>query len=380
MRSKTANPVAKRREPISDTMLLMSITIGIFVVLYILAMLIWRGGFLKPQMLFDMLDDNAFLIIISCGLTIVMITGSIDISVGSVTALVAMVGVMILNGSMGFANSIQQALGAGDEFRIVIALVVALLIGLAFGVVQGYLIGYLQIQPFIITLAGLFFGRGLITIISVDPQKAPQNLMDILQTRIEMPLLGSPNKKGVLIPAHIEIGVIIALVLVVLVFILLRKFRLGRNFYAVGGNMQSALMLGVNVRRTRFLAHMISGLLAGIAGFVFMMHVGAGNATNATASEMNAIATSIIGGTLLTGGVGNVIGTLFGVLTLTTIKAIVVTSGLRDPWWQSITTGAMLCFFILLQSVIISVRSKGGLKLPSWLRFGHGRTGTQTLR
>ena len=161
---------------------------------------------------------------------------------------------------------------------------------------------------------------------------------------------------------------VIAIVLVVLVFILLHKFRLGRNFYAVGGNQQSALMLGVNVRRTRFLAHLFSSLLAGIAGLVFMMHVGAGNATNANASEMNAIASSIIGGTLLTGGVGNVVGTFFGVLTLTTIKAIVVTSGLRDPWWQSITTGVMLCFFILLQSVVLSKRGRGGFHLPPWLK------------
>ena len=368
LKSKVSVSGQKRREPISDTMLLMSITIGIFVVMYALAMIILQGGFLKPQMLFDMLNDNAYLIIIACSLTIVMITGSIDISVGSVVALVTMVGVMTLNGNLHLFDGLQQALGVGDEFRIVFAAIMAVAIGLAFGAVQGYLIAYLEIQPFIITLAGLFFGRGMVTIISVDPQKAPQNLMDLLQTRINMPLLGSPNKKGVIIPAHIEIGVVIALVILILVFILLRKFRLGRNFYAVGGNMQSALMLGVNVRRTRFLAHLLSGLLAGIAGFVFMMHVGAGNATNATASEMNAIATSIIGGTLLTGGVGNVIGTMFGVLTLTTIKAIVVTSGLRDPWWQSITTGAMLCFFILLQSVVLSRRGRGGFHLPPWLK------------
>ena len=106
------------------------------------------------------------------------------------------------------------------------------------------------------------------------------------------------------------------------------------------------------------MAHLLCGILSGIAGFVFMMHTGAGNATNATAAEMNAIASSIIGGTLLTGGVGNVIGTLFGVLTLSTIKSIVTTSGLRDPWWQSITTGAMLCFFILLQSVVLMRRRK----------------------
>ena len=348
----------RRREPITDTQLLMTITICIFVGMYALAILIWGGGFKKPQMLFDMLNDNAYLIIISCGLTIVMITGSIDISVGGVTALVAMVGVMILNGNLSLFNGIIAALGLSESLRIVFALLMSLLIGLAFGFVQGYLIAHLEIQPFIITLAGMFFARGMITIISVDPQKGPQGLMDILQKRIEMAWLGSPNKKGVMIPARMEIGVVIAMVLVVLVYLLLRKTRLGRSFYAVGGNRQSALMLGVNVRHSRFMAHLLCGLLSGVAGFVFMMHTGAGNATNATAAEMNAIASSIIGGTLLTGGVGNVIGTFFGVLTLSTIKSIVTTSGLRDPWWQSITTGAMLCFFILLQSVVLMRKNK----------------------
>ena len=348
----------RRREPITDTQLLMTITICIFVGMYVLAILIWGGGFKKPQMLFDMLNDNAYLVIISCGLTIVMITGSIDISVGGVTALVAMVGVMILNGNLSLFNGLIASLGLSESWRIVFALLMSLLIGLAFGLVQGYLIAHLEIQPFIITLAGMFFARGMITIISVDPQKGPQNLMDILQTRIEMPWLGSPNKKGVMIPARMEIGVVIALVVVVLVFLLLRKSRLGRSFYAVGGNRQSALMLGINVQHSRFMAHLLCGILSGIAGFVFMMHTGAGNATNATAAEMNAIASSIIGGTLLTGGVGNVIGTFFGVLTLSTIKSIVTTSGLRDPWWQSITTGAMLCFFILLQSVVLMRKNK----------------------
>ena len=358
MKKLDTSSSARRREPLTDSQLLLTITICIFFCMYVLAIFIWGGGFKKPQMLFDILNDNAFLIIISCGLTIVMITGSIDISVGGVTALVAMVGVMILNGEIHLFDGIIAALGLAESSRIVFALLMALLIGLAFGVVQGFLIAYLDIQPFIITLAGMFFARGMITIVSVNPQKAPQNLMDILQTRIEIPWLGSVNKKGMLIPARMEIGVIIAVVIVVLVFLLLRKRRLGRSFYAVGGNLQSALMLGINVRKTRFMAHLISSLLAGIAGFVFMMHTGAGNATNATAAEMNAIASSIIGGTLLSGGVGNVIGTFFGVLILSTIKSIVTTSGLRDPWWQSITTGAMLCFFILLQSVVLMRRNK----------------------
>ena len=351
-----------RREPMTDTQLLLTITICIFVVMYGLSILILGGGFRKPQMLFDILNDNAFLIIISCGLTLVMITGSIDISVGGVTALVAMVGVMILNGNIQWIEKLLGIFHLQPEtiptMRIVFALLMALLVGLAFGAVQGFLIAHLQIQPFIVTLAGMFFARGMITILSVQPQKAPQALMDILQKRIDIPWLGSLNKRGELIPARMEIGVVAALVIVILIFLLLRKHRLGRAMYAVGGNQQSALMLGVNVRRTRFMAHLICGLLSGIAGFVFMMHTGAGNATNATAAEMNAIASSIIGGTLLTGGVGSVIGTFFGVLTLNTIKSIVITSGLSEPWWQSITTGAMLCLFILLQSLVLMRKNR----------------------
>ena len=174
----------------------------------------------------------------------------------------------------------------------------------------------------------------------------------------EISWLGYRAKNGTLVPARIELGVVAALFCVILVWILLKYIRLGRNFYAIGGNQQSALMLGINVKRTRFMSYVLSGLLSGLAGYVFMMHTGAGNATNAAGMEMNAIASSIIGGTLLTGGVGNVIGTFFGTLSLTTIKKIVVSSGLNDPWWQSITTGGMLCFFILLQSVVLGRRQK----------------------
>ena len=128
--------------------------------------------------------------------------------------------------------------------------------------------------------------------------------------------------------------------------------------YAIGGNSESALMLGINVKLTKFFAYVLCGLLAGIAGFIYLLHTGAGNASNATQAEMQAIASSIIGGTLLSGGVGSVVGTLFGVMTLKTINNVVVASGLREPYWQSITTGLMLCFFILLQSVILSYRKK----------------------
>ena len=337
------NFFSKRKEPLTDTQLLMTITISIFIVMYILAMLILKGGFLHAQQIFDLLNDNASLIIVACGLTIVMIGGGIDISVGAVTSLVAMSGILYLN-------------TGGSVF---VSILIALGIGLAFGAVHGFLVSYLEIQPFIVTLAGMFFARGMTTILSVNPQKVDNAAFEALRsTKIEMPWLGYIAKNGNLVPARMELGVVVALICGALVFVLLIFIRLGRNFYAMGGNQQSALMLGINVKKTRFLSYLLSGLLSGISGYVLMMHTGAGNATNAAGMEMNAIASSIIGGTLLTGGVGNVIGTFFGTLTLTTIKKIVVSSGLKDPWWQSITTGGMLCFFILLQSIVLSRRQK----------------------
>ena len=332
-----------QREPFTDTQLLMTITICIFVGMYLLAMLLLGSGFLHTQQVFDMLNDNASLIIVTFGLTIVMIGGGIDISVGAVTSLVVMSCVLYLNGGGNIFVSILLALG----------------IGLAFGAVHGFLISYLEIQPFIVTLAGMFFARGMTTILSVNPQKVEhEGFARLRDVKIEIPWLGYVAKNGNLVPARLELGVVVAFLCLICIFILLKYLRLGRGFYALGGNQTSALMLGINVKRTRFMSYLISGLLSGISGYVFMMHTGAGNATNAAGMEMNAIASSIIGGTLLTGGVGNVFGSFFGTLTLTTIKKIVVSSGLNDPWWQSITTGGMLCFFILLQSVVLGQRAK----------------------
>ena len=200
-----------------------------------------------------------------------MITGGIDISVGGVTALVSMCCAVYLDYHQG---------------NVFVSMLIALAIGLAFGAVQGYLVAYLDIQPFIVTLAGMFFARGMTTIVN------------------------------------------------------------------------SALMLGINVKRTRFLSHLICGLLAGIGGFVYFLHVGSGSASHASGMEMNAIASSIIGGTMLTGGVGNIIGTFFGVLSLSTIQNIVSSAGLDQAWWTGITIAAMLCLFLVVQSVVIAKKKK----------------------
>ena len=337
----------KSGEPISSTSLLLTITICAFVAMYLLAMIIWGGGFLNPQQFFDIFNNNAYLIVISCGLSVVMIGAGIDISVGGMIALVTMTCVVFLEDhGCGVVGSMLLALG----------------MGLAIGVIQGFCVSYLKIQPFIVTLAGMFFARGMTTIVSSIPRTVTNEaFLAIKNLRIVIPGIGSYGKAGNFIPVRIEPGVIIALLIVLAIWVVSKWTRFGRNLYAVGGNSQSALMLGINVKRTRFFSYVISGLLAGIAGYIYLLHTGAGNASNATAAEMQAIAASIIGGTLLTGGVGSVIGTLFGVLSLKTISNIVIASGLREPYWQSITTGLMLCFFILLQSVILSIRKKRGI-------------------
>ncbi|MCI9658793.1 MAG: sugar ABC transporter permease YjfF [Lachnospiraceae bacterium] len=336
--------MSKKFKNMSDTNLLLTITIVVFFVMYIGAMIFLGSGFLKPQTFFNILNAQAALIILSCGMSLVMITGGIDISVGGVTALISMCCAVYLDQKGG---------------NIFMAVVIALLIGLAFGLVQGFLVAYLDIQPFIVSLAGMFFARGMTTIVNSNPFNVENEAFVALKgTRIIIPGLGSVNKIGKYVDAYIEIGVIVALLVVLVMFILLKWTKLGRAFYAVGGNSQSALMLGINVKRTRFLSHLLCSLLAGVGGFVYFLHVGSGSPSHASGAEMNAIASSIIGGTMLTGGVGNIIGTFFGVLSLSTIQNIVSSAGLDEPWWIGITIAAMLCLFLIIQSVIMAIRKK----------------------
>ncbi|MBO4337237.1 MAG: sugar ABC transporter permease YjfF [Lachnospiraceae bacterium] len=332
----------------TDTNLLLTITIVVFFLMYIGAVLFQGKGFTKPQTFFNILNANAALIILACGMSIVMITGGIDISVGGVTALVSMCCAVYLD----FHNG-----------NVAVSMLIALLIGVGYGIVQGFLVAYLDIQPFIVSLAGMFFARGMTTIVNTNPfNVANENFVKLKETRIIVPGMGSVNKLGVYVDAYVEIGVIVALAVVILMFCLLRWTSLGRSFYAVGGNKQSALMLGINVRRTKFLSHLICSTLAGIGGYVYFLHVGSGAATHAQGAEMNAIASSIIGGTMLTGGVGNIIGTFFGVLSLSTIQNIVSSAGLDQAWWTGITIAAMLCIFLVVQSVVMARKKRAAGK------------------
>lgn len=334
----------KQKKKISGTTFLLMITIGLFIVMYAAGMIVFADkGFAKPQMFLNLLISNAGLLVIACGMTIVMITGGIDISVGSVTALVCMVCAYEME-KMGMSAYM--------------AVVTALVIGLLFGLVQGFLVAYLDIQPFIVSLAGLFFGRGLTAVISTEMISITnETFLKWAKFNIYMPF-GSTNKKGVFQPAFIYPSVIIALLVVAIIFVMLKYTKFGRSLYAIGGNQQSALMMGLNVRSMKMKAYVLDGFLAGLGGFLFALNSCAGFVEQAKGMEMDAISSAVIGGTLLSGGVGNPIGTFFGVLIKGTISSLITTQGTLSSWWVRIVLSALLCFFIVLQSIIASRKNK----------------------
>ena len=327
----------------------------IFVLMYGFALISFPGSFMQFQTFFDLFNFNAALFIVTLGLCVVMIGGGIDISVGAVCGLVTMACAMLLESGMGNVWS---------------ALFLALGIGLAFGLMHGYLIAYLEIQPFIITLAGMFLAQGLLTTLHKEPLNVTMPAFVALRNFIiEIPWLGTVNRLGVFIPCEIKPGVIVVVVLVVLYAILMKWSRFGRNVYAVGGNRQSARMLGINVKQTIFFSYVICGLTAGISGFIFLMTTGAGNIGNGALFEMKAIASNVMGGILLNGGVGNLLGAPIGTMTLLTINELIRAAGVQSNL-QAIVSGLLLYLFIVLQSIVMSLRgrSKFQLALLPWLK------------
>ena len=339
------NKISNMKNRLTGNSFLLMVTVLLFVVMYVAGMIVFSDkGFAKPQMFLNLFISNAGLLVMAMGLTIVMIAGGIDISVGSVTALVCMV-----------CAKQMETNGASAGMAVLIAIA----IGLAFGLVQGFLISYLDIQPFIITLAGMFFGRGMTAIVSKDMIAIKnETFLAWANYKIYLPI-GSYSKKGNFIPAYIYPTVIITLLIFVVIAIIMKYTKFGRSVYAVGGNAQSALMMGLNVRRTKLKAYVLDGLLAGIGGFLFCLNSCSGFVEQAKGMEMDAISSAVIGGTLLSGGVGTPFGTVFGVLIKGTISSLITTQGTLSSWWVRIVLSALLCFFIVLQSIFSSMKKKG---------------------
>ncbi len=334
-----------KQKKINSNTLLLIITIVLFVFMYAAGCVVYNNkGFGHLQTFLNLLINNAGLLCVACGMTCIMLTGGIDISVGSLIALDC----MILAAVMENWNMSAPAL-----------CILVLVIGVVFGMVQGFCVGYLKIQPFIVTMAGMFFGRGMTAVICTDQVSISNEwFVHLANIKIEIPFGGYVNPKGIYQTPFIRLSVLVALLVLVAVFLMLRYTKFGRSLYAVGGNEQSAVMMGLNVPLTKLKAYVLSSFLCSIGGICFCLNTMSGNVQQATGLEMDAIASSVIGGTLLTGGVGNVIGSFFGVLINGTISTLVKTNGKLLSSWSSIAVAALLCFFIVLQSVFAKIKEK----------------------
>jgi galactofuranose transport system permease protein len=282
--------------------------------------------FLSPGNISALLLDNAYLVVLAVGLTFVILTGGIDLSVGSVMAFTGILG----------ASLLAQGMPA------VVAVPIMLVAGALIGLLIGVLVHYFDVQPFIASLAGLFLARGLAFVVSLSSIRVEDPLVLWLQ-RTRFQVAGW----------YITPTGIIALLAVAIAAYVLLWTRFGRTVYAIGGGEQSARLMGLNVARTKVMVYVISGVCGGLAGLLLTAYSGAGYPRNGIGTELDAIAAVVIGGTLLTGGTGYVIGSLIGVLVYGTIKKVISFMGAEQAWTQ-IIIGALLLLFIVVQRVIVA--------------------------
>jgi ribose/xylose/arabinose/galactoside ABC-type transport system permease subunit len=282
-----------------------------------------------------MLIDNSFIIISAVGLTFVIVSGNIDLSMGAMIAFTSMV-----------AAALTEKLHVNPLLTIMI--VVAL--GALIGSVLGYIITYFKVPPFIATLAGMFMARGLCFLISIEAI----SINDPFFKAVSLYQINLPGGK-----AFISINVLIMLVVVLVGVYLAHYTRFGRTIYAIGGNEQSALLMGLPVNRTKVLVYTLNGICSAMAGVAYAFYMLSGYGLNANGFELDIISSVVIGGTLLSGGTGYVIGTVFGVLIQGIIQNIIAFNGSLNSWWTRIIVGLLTLAFIVMQRVFSSIRGKG---------------------
>lgn len=280
--------------------------------------------FASLQVVTNLFTDNAFLLVVALGMTLVILSGGIDLSVGAVVAL---------------SGVLCAVLITEYQWSPMLAFPVILILGTLFGMIMGGLIHTYQLQPFIVTLAGMFFARGLATTISEE------------SIGIEHPLYQRVADMGIALPgnAWLPASTIFVVLLVVALFLLTHYSRFGGSIYAVGGNRQSAQLMGVAVGRTTVAIYALSSFLAALAGILYTFYTSSGYALTGIGMELDAIAAVVIGGTLLTGGSGYILGTVLGVMLMGTIHTYLIFDGTLNSWWARIAIGGLLFIFIALQ-------------------------------
>ncbi len=311
-------------------------TIAVFCLIYAVGSFMY-SGFFSLRVFVNLFIDNAFIGIIAIGMTFVIISGEIDLSVGSV---IAFVGVLL------------ATLVHDHGMHPLLAIPICLAFGAVFGCAMGCLIHFFELPSFLVTLVGMFLARGMAFLLSLNsiPIKHPffEALVDFgfqLTRRVWVPSI-----------AMMFVGV-------VLMGVYLSHFtKFGRNAYAIGGNQQSAVLMGLPVGKTKILIFTLNGTLCALAGIVYSLYTMSGYPLACVGLELDVIAAVVIGGTLLSGGVGYVEGTLIGVLILGLIQTFITFQGTLSSWWTKIAIGVLLCVFILLQRYLSSAYSGGDVR------------------
>lgn len=297
---------------------------GALLVLLFLVGSVQFSGFASLRVVLNLFTDNAFLIIAALGMTIVILSGKIDLSVGAVLALSGVISALLI-----------ERLG----WHPLAAFTCVLFTSFLFGAGMGALIHYFKIQAFIVTLAGMFFARGLATILSED------------SIAIEHPFYDALNSFGISLPGGAWIGMqtLAGLLILLGVYLLIHHMRFGKSVFAIGGGEHSANLMGVNIARSTIVVFGLSSTLAALAGILYSFYTSSAYALAGVGLELDAIAAVVIGGTILTGGRGFVLGTLIGVLVMGLIQTYIAFHGGLNSWWTKIVIGAILLSFILLQ-------------------------------
>ncbi len=290
-------------------------------------------GFGSAPVFFNLFTDNAFLIIAAVGMTFVILSGGIDLSVGSVIALTGV---------------ITSVLISKYQWHPLLVFPVVLALGTAFGALMGVIIYVYKMQPFIVTLAGMFFARGLASVISEE------------SIPIEHEFYNQVSAFGFELPGGAWLGTssIIALVVVALAVVVAHFTRFGGRVYAMGGDANSAALMGIPVAKTTISIYALNAFLATLAGIVYSFYTFSGYSLAAVGVELDAIAAVVIGGTLLTGGYGYLIGTLIGVLIMGVVQTYISFDGTLSSWWTKIVIGLLLFCFIGLQQLLVKTAPK----------------------
>jgi simple sugar transport system permease protein len=285
-------------------------------------------GFLSLRVATSLLTDNAFLGVAAVGMTLVIFSGGIDLSVGAVA---------------GFTSILTATLVAGHGFSPLLAWGLGLASGTLLGAAMGALIGFFDLPAFLITLAGMFLARGLAFRLNTE------------SVGINHPLYERLANFDWAVGEHLHLSAVALIFAGVVLagYLIAHHLRFGRNLLAVGGNEQSALLMGLPVTAAKIRVYALNGFLAALAGIVATLYTGSGNPSMGIGLELDAIAVVVIGGTLLTGGRGHMIGTLLGVLIFGTIQSAILFDGRLSSWWMRIVVGALLLAFILLQRTLL---------------------------